>query len=189
MRPFNHARAAALAALAAAALTAGAGCSKGEEAKPTPAMTAPTPSPTPSAAPKVEPSATASAKPAAPKVELTIASVGNTMGYDKPTLTVPTGAEVHLVIKNNATMATLPHNWVLVKTGTEAKVAAAGLTKGEAAGYVDVRDTNILAFTPEAKPGETAEVTFTAPAAGTYPYICTTPGHYLMMKGVLTVTP
>jgi len=39
------------------------------------------------------------------------------------------------------------------------------------------------------EPGTSGETTFTAPAAGTYPYICTFPGHYLMMKGVLTVTP
>lgn len=127
-------------------------------------------------------------KPVAPHVELQIASVANTMTFDKTKLTVPAGAEVHLVLKNNATMSTLPHNWVLVKTGTEASVALAGL-KYDQAGYVDVRNHDMLAHTAQAKPGETAEVTFTAPEAGTYPYICTTPGHYMLMKGVLTVTP
>jgi azurin len=140
-------------------------------------------------APKVDPVPTASARPV-PKVELQIASVANTMTFDKTTLTVPAGAEVHLTLKNNATMSTLPHNWVLVKTGTEASVAAAGLKLGEAAGYIDVRDHDMLANTPQAKPGESVEVTFNAPdQAGNYPYICTTPGHYMMMKGVLTVTP
>jgi uncharacterized cupredoxin-like copper-binding protein len=52
-----------------------------------------------------------------------------------------------------------------------------------------VRDKDALAHTPMAKPGESAEVTFNAPDPGTYPYICTVPGHYMMMKGVLTVTP
>jgi azurin len=79
---------------------------------------------------------------------------------------------------------------VLVKTGTEAAVAAAGLKTGEGAGYVDVRDHDMVAHTPQAKPGETVDITFTAPdTPGAYPYICTTPGHYMMMKGVLTVTP
>jgi len=111
------------------------------------------------------------------------------MIYDKTALTVPAGAEVHLVLKNNATMTTLPHNWALVKPGTEASVAAAGLKLGEPAGYFDVRDKDALAHTPMAKPGESTEVTFTAPEAGTYPYICTVPGHYMLMKGVLTVSP
>jgi azurin len=82
----------------------------------------------------------------------------------------------------------LPHNWVLVKPGTEATVAAAGLKLGEAAGYIDVRDKDMLVHTDLAKAGDSTDVTFTAPAPGDYPYICTFPGHYLMMKGVLTVT-
>jgi azurin len=143
-------------------------------------------SPSPTVPPQTPP--TASAKPAE-HVEMQIGSVANTMAYDKTKLSVPTGAEVHLVLKNNATMTTLPHNWVLVKQGTEASVAAAGLKLGEPAGYIDVRDKDVLFHTPLAKPGETTEVTFTAPAAGDYPYICTVPGHYMMMKGTLTVTP
>jgi azurin len=112
------------------------------------------------------------------------------MTFDKPSMSVPAGAEVHLVFKNNATMGVLPHNWMLVKPGTEASVAAAGLKLGEQAGYFDVRDKNVLAHTPMAKPGETSEVTFAAPREpGQYPYICSVPGHYMMMKGVLTVTP
>lgn len=135
-----------------------------------------------------EPAAVPPAKPAQ-HVELEIASVANTMTFDKKALSVPTGAEVHLVFKNNSTMTTLPHNWVLVKPSTEASVAAAGLKLGEQAGYLDVRDKDMLVHTPMAKPGESSEVTFTAPDPGTYPYICTVPGHYMMMKGVLTVTP
>lgn len=145
-----------------------------------PSVTAPAPPPTPTPP--------ASAVPA-PHVEIQLASVANTMAFDKTKLSVPTGAEVHLTLKNNATMATLPHNWVLVKPGTEASVAASGLKMGEPAGYIDVRDKNMLVHTPLAKPGETVEVTFTAPEAGSYPYICSFPGHYMMMKGVLTVTP
>jgi azurin len=143
-----------------------------------PAPPTPSPAPEPTAAPK-----------AAMHVDLQLATVANTMTYDKTALTVPTGAEVHLVLKNNATMATLPHNWALVKPGTEASVAAAGLKVGERAGYLDASDSNVLVHSPMAKPGETTEFTFTAPEPGKYPYICTVPGHYMMMKGVLTVTP
>ena len=173
-----------LAPLAAAT----ASCGKGDNqtgAAPAPPSAAILPPPVASAAP------TASVpEKVTPHVEIQIASVANEMKFDKTALTVPAGAEVHLAIKNNATVNTLPHNWVLVKTGTEASVAAAGLKRGEPAGYIDVNDRDILAFTPLAKPGETAEVTFTAPSeAGTYPYICTMPGHYMLMKGLLTVTP
>jgi azurin len=153
-----------------------------------------TPTPPAQTAPVAPPASTAPPPPSAsavpaPHVEVQLASVANTMAFDKTKLSVPTGSEVHLTLKNNATMATLPHNWALVKPGTEASVAAGGLKLGEPAGYIDVRDKNMLVHTPLAKPGETVEVTFTAPDPGSYPYICTVPGHYMMMKGVLTVTP
>ncbi len=171
-------------------LIAVAACGKsgGESGKGGPAPVTSAPTAATSEAPKASAASGETPKPAQ-HVELQIASVANTMAYDKTAMTVPTGTEVHLTLKNNATMSTLPHNWLLVKPGTEAAVAAAGLKMGEPAGYIDVRDKDIMANTPLAKPGETVEVTFTAPEPGKYPYICTVPGHYLMMKGVLTVTP
>jgi azurin len=75
-----------------------------------------------------------------------------------------------------------------VKTGTEAKVALEGLQKAPDAGFVFPSE-DVYAFTPLARPGKTVEVTFKAPPAGTYTYTCTSPGHYLTMKGVFTVTP
>ncbi len=177
-----------LAPLAAAT----ASCGKDDKqtgAAPAPPSAATLPPPVASEAPTPAPTVSVPEK-TAPHVEIQIASLANEMKFDKTALTVPAGAEVHLVLKNNATMSTLPHNWVLVKTGTEASVAAAGLKRGDPAGYIDVMDRDMLAFTPLAKPGETTEVTFTAPSvAGTYPYICTMPGHYMLMKGLLTVTP
>jgi len=133
------------------------------------------------------PPPTVSAEPAK-KVELEIASVGDTMTYDKAALTVPAKSEVHLSFKNNAKLDALPHNWVLVHENTEAKVAADGLTAGVGAGYIPKSD-DVVASTALVPPGKSGEVTFTAPKyAGKYPYICTVPGHYLLMKGVLTVT-
>ncbi|HEY2407862.1 MAG TPA: plastocyanin/azurin family copper-binding protein [Polyangiaceae bacterium] len=135
----------------------------------------------------IAPPAPASAAPSGTKVELTIGTVASTMAFDKTTLTVPAGAQIHLVIKN-AMPGMLAHNWVLVKAGTEAAVAAAGLAKGPTANYIDP-GPDVLAYTPLAAPGKDAEVMFAAPAAGSYPYICSFPGHYMVMKGTLTVTP
>jgi azurin len=46
----------------------------------------------------------------------------------------------------------------------------------------------VIAATKMLGPGETDTVSFTAPAAGTYDYICTFPGHAMAgMRGVLTV--
>lgn len=120
--------------------------------------------------------------------ELNIASVGETMAYDQSSLTVKAGQKVHLTLTNHATSPAMKHNWVLVQPGKEAEVATAGMTAGESAGYIPSGDANIIAHTPLSQPGGMVEVTFTAPAAGSYPYICTFPGHYMTMKGTLTVT-
>jgi azurin len=169
-----------------------AGCGKGNDTSgsaPPPSATATAVAPAATPATPPAPSASASATPqAAKKVELEIASVGDTMFFDKKTLTVPTGAQVHLTLKNNGKLAVMTHNWVLVKKGSEARVALAGMEKAPDAGYV-VPSDDVLAFTPLAAPQKSVDVTFTAPAPGDYPYICTFPGHYVVMKGVLTVTP
>jgi len=148
----------------------------------------PTPPPPATSAPAV---ATASAAPsAAPvqKVDVEISSIGDTMTFDKATLTVPAKAEVHLTFHNNAKLDALPHNWVLLaRTGKEAQIAADGLALGVDAGYLP-KSEDILAATPLTAPKATSELTFTAPKyTGNYPFICTVPGHYLTMKGTLIV--
>jgi azurin len=121
--------------------------------------------------------------------ELNLGTVGETMAYDQTSLTVKAGQKVHVVLTNHATSQAMKHNWVLVNPGKEAAVAAAGLSAGEAKGYVPGGDADVLASTPLSQPGGQVEVTFTAPAAGQYPYMCTFPGHYQTMHGTLTVTP
>jgi azurin len=173
-------------ALVALALAVGTGCGKDDPKK---GATSVIPTAAAQTAPPAAPEPSVPAAKPVQHVEIQIASVANTMTFDKKELSVPAGAEVHLTLKNNATSSVLGHNWVLINPGTEASVAAAGLKLGESAGYLDVRNHDVLANTALAKPGETVDVTFTAPDAGKYTYICTFPGHYMMMKGVLTVTP
>jgi azurin len=119
---------------------------------------------------------------------LEIGSVGDTMAFDKTTLEVKAGSKVTLTLKNNATSPAMKHNWSLVKPGTADTVGVAGIQAGEAKAYIP-DSPDVLAHTSLTNPGETATVTFTAPPAGEYPYICTFPGHYALMKGVLKSTP
>ena len=121
-------------------------------------------------------------------VEISLGTVGNTMVYTTSTLTVRSGQTVHLTLKNQATDATMSHNWVLAKPGTQDSVAAEAQKVGEAAGFIPLV-ADVLAHTPQVKPGQSGDVTFTAPEPGAYPYLCTNPGHSQSMKGVLTVTP
>lgn len=134
------------------------------------------------------PTETPAAAPAAEATTLTV-EVSDAMQFSTTALTAKTGTPVKLVLKSSATNAAMKHNLIVVQPGTDAEVNTAALAAGEAGGFIPQGNPNIVANTPTAAPGQTVEVTFTAPAPGEYPYICTTPGHYPVMKGILTVTP
>lgn len=116
---------------------------------------------------------------------LTIESVGDQMKYNKSSLTVPENSNVTLTFVNKS--SSLSHNWILVKSGTSDKVAMAGIGAGEAKNFLPAGDKNIIAFTPLAKPGKTVKVIFKAPKKGSYDFVCTSPGHNMMMKGTFVV--
>lgn len=112
---------------------------------------------------------------------------GESLAFDPTTLTASAGQQVTINFANGS--AAQQHNWVLVNGGESvaAQIAADGITAGPGANYLPADQSNIIASTALANAGETVSVSFTAPAAGTYLYICTVPGHYPMMQGTLTV--
>lgn len=118
--------------------------------------------------------------------ELNIETVGDTMAYNQTTLQAKAGGTVKLTLKNNATSPAMQHDWVLVKPGKEQAISLAGITAGPGKDYIP-DSPDIIAHTKLTKPGESDTITFTAPAAGDYTYICTFPGHYPLMKGTLKV--
>lgn len=132
------------------------------------------------------PTPTPAAKPADAKaVTLDISAKGEELAFDKTTLEVPAGAKVTLKLNNPS--AGMSHNWVLIAPGQADAVAADALAAGEANGWLKPNDSRVLAATKMIKPKENGEVTFNAPAPGSYPFICTFPGHNMLMKGTLVV--
>ena len=119
-------------------------------------------------------------------VSLELSSVGDTMTFDKKDLTVPAGSEVTLILRNNAKVPEMVHNWVLVQPGKIEEVGHDAITVPVTQGYIPDNPA-IIAHTALVKPGTSGTLTFTAPPPGTYDYLCTVPGHYVMMRGTLTV--
>jgi azurin len=113
------------------------------------------------------------------------------LAFAEKTLSLKTDTVVTLNFENINDLG-VQHNWVLV--GSDAADAAAAVNAaaaGNAAGlFVPPAGTeNALAWTPMVTAGSTGSVTFRTPAAGTYLFICTFPGHYAAgMQGTLTVT-
>jgi azurin len=128
------------------------------------------------------------ASAAAAHVELTIASDGDLLAFKPDRLTCVTGAHVRLTFYNTAKYVSQEHNWVLTVPGAAAAVEKAGLAAGEQSGFVARGDPRVLAATPMIGKGQHVSIEFTAPAPGTYPFLCTNPGHGEVMHGVLVVT-
>ena len=86
----------------------------------------------------------------------------------------------------------VPHNWVLVKPGTLSSVGtlADGLIadpEAVARHYVPKTD-DVIAYADITEPEKQQTIFFTVPdASGRYPFLCTFPGHWKLMNGLLIV--
>ena len=118
-------------------------------------------------------------------ITITIQPDGNSMAYQTKEFTVKADQEVILIMKNTATVEVMKHNVVILSDST--KVNEVGQKAMSAEGYIPNHPA-IIAATPMADAGAQTQVTFKAPSKpGKYTYICTYPGHYMMMKGVMIV--
>ncbi len=108
--------------------------------------------------------------------------------FDKELLEVPEGARVKLVFSNNDDML---HNLVITAPGKGEDVGKAAMNlglNGADMGYIPASE-EVLFNTCLLQPQSSQAIYFVAPGRGDYPFICSFPGHYMVMKGVLKVTP
>jgi len=120
-------------------------------------------------------------------VELVVVAARNAMRFETTRIEAPEGATVRLVMDNEATTSpSMLHNVVVLVEGAD--VEQIGRSAAGAEDNVP-DDPAVIVATPLARPRGKTAVVFTMPPAGEYPYICTYPGHFLMMQGVLVSTP
>jgi putative membrane-bound dehydrogenase-like protein len=117
-----------------------------------------------------------------------IGTIPEKMRYDVDKLTVKPGKKVKLTFANYDFM---PHNILLVKPGKADDVGLKAIAlgaKGFDVGYVP-ESPDILWSIKLVDYGQQQIVDFTAPSEeGAYQYVCTFPGHHLLMRGTLYVT-
>jgi azurin len=117
---------------------------------------------------------------------------GDDMKYSVTSIPAKPGEtlRIRLVSKGTLPKVAMSHNVVVLKAGAKQIEFANAAAMASTTGYIpaDMKD-QVLAATTMAGPGETVEVTFKVPAApGSYPYICTFPGHFAAgMKGLIVV--
>ena len=127
--------------------------------------------------------------PNAAVTQITLKTLGNTMSemkYDQTVLHVKAGTTVKLNLVNTAKDSSMQHNFLLIESGSADQVATDGLKAGPENNYTP-KTKNVLVATKLVGPGMKTEITFPAPAKGTYDFICTYPGHYKMMNGKFIV--
>jgi azurin len=119
-----------------------------------------------------------------------IGTVNERMQFTVTEFKVKAGTPVKIVFDNpDAT----PHNLLIVQPGAVDEIGLAAIEMAkqpEALVSLDFtpKSDKILQGTKMIKQGETDVLRFNAPTErGSYPYICSFPGHFLVMKGVMIV--
>lgn len=116
--------------------------------------------------------------------------------FDIKEFTVKPGQKVKLTLINPADSVTRqPHNVLIVKPGKKDVVGMAANAGMADPAFLTTKQAvpdseEILHHSKLIQAGEEDTIEFTAPAeAGDYPYICTYPGHWAIMHGVMKVVP
>ncbi len=117
--------------------------------------------------------------------------VGDAIQFNLRQMRVETGAEITVTIRHTGQMpaASMGHNFVLLQQGVDLVAFANDAGQASDRGYIpEAREGEVIAHTDVVGGGESDSVTFTAPAPGTYKYICSFPGHFVQMQGDFIVS-
>jgi uncharacterized cupredoxin-like copper-binding protein len=122
-----------------------------------------------------------------PDVTLSLSTKAG-LKFEPAQLEVKAGAKVRLTFQNPDDML---HNFVLTTQGNAVPVGEAAMKlglKGMSLNYVPTGDKRVLAHTYVTQPQDSETIFFVAPTKkGAYPFVCTLPGHFYTMQGVLMV--
>lgn len=120
---------------------------------------------------------------------IVIRTIKNAMKYDKPLIRVKAGTVVQIRFEN---IDFMQHNLLILKPGSLEKVGAATDimaqdAKNLNANYIP-KMPEVLFYTPLINPDGKFILKFKVPSTkGKYPFICSFPGHWRIMQGVMEV--
>ena len=124
-------------------------------------------------------------------VTFTLNTVPQEMAYDQTELQAKAGQTIEIMLNNKDQM---PHNLVVIQAGSlEAfgPLVDSFVVQPEAVAVKYVPNSRVvLGATEMLNPGESGSIVIQLPdVPGSYPFVCTFPGHWRFMKGVIIVTP
>ncbi len=111
------------------------------------------------------------------------------MQYNKNEIRVRAGQTVKLTLEHVGKMEknVMGHNFVLLTQGTDINQFGQEAVQAANNDYIPEGSANVIVHTKMIGGGESVTIEFEAPAAGTYDFICSFPGHYAVMRGKFIV--
>lgn len=111
------------------------------------------------------------------------------MQFNKKEIRVEAGKKVTLTLKHLGRMDknVMGHNFVLLKQGVDLMAFGNKAATEKDNEYIPSGTDNVIAHTKIIGGGETTVIEFDAPAKGSYDFLCSFPGHYVLMKGKFIV--
>lgn len=132
---------------------------------------------------------THAALPASAEVAIAIAG-SDEVQFDRNSFTVKTGERVTLTLTHVGSLPkqVMGHNLVILKAGVDLEAFAAAALAAPGTDYFPIdRAGDVIAHAQMIGSAEVDTIAFTAPAPGTYAFLCTFPGHTGMMRGTMHV--
>jgi azurin len=135
------------------------------------------------------PAATPAAAASRSALAITIGVISGQMKFSQTTMTARPGQRIELTLNNTDDM---PHNIVIFRRGSIAEY------EKELFGSLNEPNAQLRGFVPDSpnvlvasrllNAGESTVVAFDAPTEpGEYPFVCSFPGHWATMRGVLRI--
>lgn len=124
-----------------------------------------------------------------PNAREVVIEAGKNLTFAPSSFAVKAGEPIKLTFRNPDVV---PHNWALIQPGTLAIVGdlankLVADPEAATAHYMPKTDS-LIAYADVVEPGRQFSIFFEAPKRpGKYPYLCTFPGHWMVMNGVMSV--
>lgn len=125
-----------------------------------------------------------------PMTETIVIEANDQLQFNVTEFTVEAGEEVSLTLKNVGSLPkeTFGHNLVILNAGVDLVAYATDASTNTDNEYLPMDMSQTFASTSLLGPGEEDTITFMAPSVpGRYEFLCTFPGHYGTMRGVMIV--
>jgi len=118
-----------------------------------------------------------------------ILNAGDNMKFDITEIRVKEGETIKLTLHHTgkAPKRAMGHNFVLLKAGISHDNFSSKAMQATDNDYIPENSDDVIVHTRLLGGGESDSIEFVAPTKGTYPFLCSFPGHAALMNGKLIV--